>query len=76
MEIYSFLRALADSWGLLAMVLAFLGVIVFAFRPGSRALHADIAQIPLREDPNPNDGTSILPAQKNDKTAARSEARS
>ncbi|MGB0496989.1 MAG: cbb3-type cytochrome c oxidase subunit 3 [Rubricella sp.] len=47
---YDFLRAFADSWGLLAMTLMFVGIIVFAFRPGSRELHEDIANIPLRDD--------------------------
>lgn len=50
METYSFLRELADSWGLLALTLFFLGVVGWAFRPGSAALHDDIAQIPLRRD--------------------------
>lgn len=48
MDIYSFLREIADSWVLLALFVLFLGIVVFAFRPGSRALHKDIADIPLR----------------------------
>jgi len=50
MDTYSLLREIADSWGLLALTLIFLGVVVFAFRPGSKELHADIAEIPLRND--------------------------
>ena len=50
METYTFLRELADSWVLLAMLLFFLGVIAWAFRPGSRQVHDDISQIPLREE--------------------------
>ena len=50
METYTFLRQLADSWVLLALTLFFLGVIVFAFRPGSRAVHAEAASIPFRND--------------------------
>lgn len=50
METYSLLRHFADSWFLLAMTLFFLGVIVWAFRPGSRKTHDQISQIPLRED--------------------------
>ncbi|MEM8789309.1 MAG: cbb3-type cytochrome c oxidase subunit 3 [Pseudomonadota bacterium] len=53
METYTFLRYLADSWVLLAMTLFYIGVIVWAFRPGSRATHDHIAQIPLRDDPKP-----------------------
>lgn len=51
MEIYSFLRELADSWVLLLLTLFFLGVIVWAFRPGSRGLHDDAASVPFRHDP-------------------------
>ena len=50
METYSLLRQFADSWMLLAMMLLFLGIVVWTFRPGSRARHDDIAQIPLRND--------------------------
>lgn len=44
------MRHFADSWGLLAMTVFFLGVIAFVFRPGARkaADHASI--IPLQED--------------------------
>lgn len=50
METYSLLREFADSWMLLAMTLIFLGVVVFTLRPGSRKVHDDIANIPLRND--------------------------
>ncbi len=48
METYSILREFADSWALLAMFLFFLGVVLFTFRPGSKAVHEDAANIPLR----------------------------
>lgn len=50
MENYSFLRELADSWVLLAMVVFYIGVILWAYRPGSRKTHDDIASIPFRND--------------------------
>ena len=50
MDTYSLLRQIADSWVLLAMFIFFLGVIVWAFRPGSRAVHDDIANIPFRNE--------------------------
>ena len=61
MDTYSLLRQIADSWVLLAMTLFFLGVIVWAFRPGSRRTHADTSMIPFRnedapQDPAPNPG--------------------
>lgn len=53
MDTYSLLREIADSWGLLTLTLIFLGVIAFAFRPGSAALHRDIANIPFRNEDAP-----------------------
>ena len=50
MELYTLLRAFADSWFLLAMILFYLGVFFWAFRPGSRATHEEISKIPLRDD--------------------------
>ena len=53
MDLYSFLRQLADSWVLLALFLFFVGAVVFAFRPGSRGLHADAADVPFRHEDGP-----------------------
>jgi cytochrome c oxidase cbb3-type subunit 4 len=53
MDTYSFLRELADSWVLLAMCVFYFGAIIWAFRPGSRALHADISDIPFRNETLP-----------------------
>jgi cytochrome c oxidase cbb3-type subunit 4 len=50
METYVMLRQFADSWGLLFMALFFVGVVFFAFRPGSRERAEEAARIPLRED--------------------------
>jgi cytochrome c oxidase cbb3-type subunit IV len=50
MEIYSLMRQFADSWGLLAMSLFFVGAIAFALRPGSKKAADDAAAIPLLED--------------------------
>ena len=55
MDTYSILREFADSWALLAMFLFFAGVIVFAFRPGAKAIHDDNARIPLRNDELPGE---------------------
>ncbi|WP_112320646.1 cbb3-type cytochrome c oxidase subunit 3 [Oceanibium sediminis] len=56
MDTYTLLREFADSWALLVLTLIFIGVVLFAFRPGSRALHKDIANIPLRNDTLPQSG--------------------
>ena len=50
MDTYSILRQFADSWGLLAMLLIFVGIVIYAFRPGSKKVHDDSAQIPFRNE--------------------------
>jgi cytochrome c oxidase cbb3-type subunit 4 len=50
MDTYTALRHFADSWGLLAMTLFFLGVVIFAFRPGSRKSADEAARIPLEDE--------------------------
>ena len=47
---YSTLRNLADSWGLLYLVVIFVGVVLFTFRPGSKQQAEKNANIPLREE--------------------------
>ncbi|MEO1398784.1 MAG: cbb3-type cytochrome c oxidase subunit 3 [Pseudomonadota bacterium] len=47
---YTFMREMADSWGLLYMVILFVAVIAFTFRPGSKKVADDISKIPFRED--------------------------
>lgn len=61
METYSILRHLADSWFLLAMTLFFLGMCLWAFRPGSHAAHQEIARSIFRNDDHPAEAT---PAKK------------
>ncbi|MBT2130539.1 cbb3-type cytochrome c oxidase subunit 3 [Aliiroseovarius lamellibrachiae] len=53
MDTYSLMRLFADSWVLLAMFFFFLGVVFWAFRPGSRAVHDDTASIPFRHEDKP-----------------------
>lgn len=59
MDLYSLLREFADSWVLLALFLVFVGVVVWAFRPGSRRLHEDISNIPFRHEDKPAQDGSI-----------------
>lgn len=47
---YESFRQFADSWGLLYLFLMFTGVILYTFRPGTKALSEDAADIPFRED--------------------------
>lgn len=69
METYSFLRELADSWALLLMFTVFLGVIAWAFRPGSRAAHRDAAASIFRNDTRPAGPPARTPARTDDKEA-------
>ncbi len=55
METYSVLRHLADSWFLLAMTLGFLGLCLWAFRPGSRTGQDEAANSIFRNDDRPAD---------------------
>ena len=47
---YHLLREFADSWGLLAMTVFFIGVVLFAFRPGSGKIAGEAARIPLKDE--------------------------
>lgn len=53
METYSLLRTFADSWHLLFMTAFFIGVIVWAFRPGSRKVQDEAATSIFRNDDSP-----------------------
>ncbi|ANT59653.1 MULTISPECIES: CcoQ/FixQ family Cbb3-type cytochrome c oxidase assembly chaperone [Roseobacteraceae] len=53
MDTYSALRHFADSWGLLAMFVFFVGMLIWLFRPGSKHSHDNAASIPLRNDDAP-----------------------
>ncbi len=47
---YETVRDFSDSWGLIYLVVVFVGVILFTFRPGSRKQADKNAHIPLKED--------------------------
>ncbi|MCI5095043.1 MAG: cbb3-type cytochrome c oxidase subunit 3 [Rhodobacteraceae bacterium] len=53
MEQYTLLRQFADSWMLLALFAFFIGVVVWAFRPGSSRVYSDTANIPFRHEDKP-----------------------
>ncbi|MDT8857194.1 cbb3-type cytochrome c oxidase subunit 3 [Paracoccaceae bacterium Fryx2] len=53
METYSLLREFADSWMLLALTVFFVGVVVWAFRPGSRKVHTEVANSIFRNEDKP-----------------------
>jgi cytochrome c oxidase cbb3-type subunit 2 len=52
-DTYTIMRVFAGSWGMMFMLLSFLGVILFTLRPGSRTVHRDTANIPFRYDDRP-----------------------
>ncbi|SNX68733.1 cytochrome c oxidase cbb3-type subunit 4 [Cereibacter ovatus] len=53
METYSLLRSFADSWMLLVLTLFFVGVVFWAWRPGSRRAHEDAANAIFRHERKP-----------------------
>lgn len=53
METYTFLRAFADSWMLLALFAFFIGVVIWVMRPGARDAYRDVADIPFRYEDAP-----------------------
>jgi len=52
-DTYTIMRVFAGSWGMMFLLLSFLGVILFTLRPGSRKVHQDTANIPFRYDDRP-----------------------
>jgi len=52
---YHILREIADSWVLLAMVVFFVAVCLWAFRPGSAKAYRDTASIPFRNEDAPSE---------------------
>lgn len=53
MDTYTILRSFADSWMLLFLTLFFLGVVLWAFRPGSRPVHDAAARSIFRNEDKP-----------------------
>ncbi|MBK5946075.1 CcoQ/FixQ family Cbb3-type cytochrome c oxidase assembly chaperone [Rhodobacter veldkampii DSM 11550] len=53
MDTYSLMREFADSWAMLALFAMFIGVVFWAWRPGSRKMHDDSANIPFRHEDKP-----------------------
>lgn len=53
MDTYSLLREIADSWVLLALFAFFIGVVIWAFRPGSRKTHKEAKNIPFKHEDRP-----------------------
>ncbi|MEL6735834.1 MAG: cbb3-type cytochrome c oxidase subunit 3 [Pseudomonadota bacterium] len=49
-SMYVFMREVVASWGLIYMLVMFVAVIIFTFRPGSKKIADDVSQIPFRED--------------------------
>ena len=51
METYTAMRHFADSWGMLAMLLFFVGAALFVlFRPRASDFAREASQIPFKED--------------------------
>ena len=63
MDTYSFLRELADSWVLLAMMIFYIIACLWAFRPGARKSNEEAASIPFRNDGDPDVKSQELEAK-------------
>jgi cytochrome c oxidase cbb3-type subunit 4 len=55
MEMYTFLRELADSWVLLAMTGFYLTAILWVFRPSAKKIHEEMSNLPLRDEAYPGE---------------------
>ena len=47
---YDLLRHLADSWGLLAMLVTFVVLVAWPLRPGARKHNEEAAQVIFKDD--------------------------
>ena len=53
MDLNVLMKEIVDNWMVVALFLLFLVVTLWAFRPGSRKVHDDIANIPFRYEDKP-----------------------
>jgi len=66
--VYNALREFADSWGLFAMFLVFMLVLIRTlFRPGSKGAYKDAAEITMLRGDNLEDDLKTLKKQRNAK---------
>lgn len=54
MELYESMRQFADSWGLVYMMVIFVAVVLYTFRPWAKDHYEAQAQIPLDEEQDEN----------------------
>lgn len=65
---YNSFRHFADSWALLALVLLFVGIVIWAFRPGGSKFYEEAADIPFR-----NEKPGEEPASQNKSQASKDQ---
>jgi cytochrome c oxidase cbb3-type subunit 4 len=56
METYSLLREFADSWALIVLFVVFVGVVIWAWRPGSTSVQREAAESIFRNESKPASG--------------------
>ncbi|MEY4871920.1 MAG: hypothetical protein RLZZ563_1250 [Pseudomonadota bacterium] len=56
METYSLLREFADSWALIVLFVVFVGVVIWAWRPGSTSVQREAAESIFRNEFKPASG--------------------
>ncbi len=60
MDTYSILREIAGSWVLIGLFGFFVAAVLWVFRPGSKRIYKDIADIPFRYEDKPAQDDDIL----------------
>jgi cytochrome c oxidase cbb3-type subunit 4 len=55
MDTYETLRATAGTWGLVLLVVAFVAIVAWVFRPGARKSQDDAARMIFRNEDKPKD---------------------
>ncbi|WP_425091444.1 cbb3-type cytochrome c oxidase subunit 3 [Tropicimonas sp. S265A] len=75
MDTYSLMREFADSWMLLFLFVFFVGVCLWALRPGTKDTHKDVAGIPFRHEDKPAAARGAGIPDVNERIAQFKEAR-
>jgi len=69
METYTLLRSFADSWYLLFMTVFFIGIVAWAWRPGSRKVQDEVATSIFRNDDTPARDGDDAPSRRQSQRA-------
>lgn len=74
-ETISILQQIKDNFTLVFLFSFFVGVVIWALRPGSKATHKDVANIPFRHEDKPAAARSAGLPEVSERIAQFKEAR-